>query len=102
MKEFIQENTSTACSAEEFLRYLSFTDSEIADVESATIYQSENEQWFLHKAGFISASNCKAVFTRQTSLDKEFSKETTALAKSIVSKKCLLDRSNKSECEPNK
>ena len=100
-KEFIQENTSTACSAEEFLRYLSFTGSEIADVESATIYQSENEQWFLHKAGFISASNCKAVFTRQTSLDKEFSKETTALAKSIVSKKCLLDRSNKSECEPN-
>ena len=72
MKEFIHENTSTACSAEEFLRYLSFSDSQIADDETATIYQSENEEWFLHKVGFA-----------------------------IVSKQFLLHRSNKNECEPN-
>jgi hypothetical protein len=84
---------------EGFLNYLSFSDSEINDVESATVDQWESYDWFMHKGGFISASKCKAVFTRQETLNKGNGQETTALAKSIVSKPFYC--SKKCSREPN-
>lgn len=71
---------------EEFLKVLCFTDAEIDNVEKATVDQWQSEDWFLNKVGFISASKCKAVFTRQATLNRTKSQEITALAKSIVSK----------------
>jgi hypothetical protein len=100
IEQFIQDSNSSVPTAEEFLNYLSFSDSEIIDVENATVYQWESEDWFLHKAGFISASKCKAVFTRQTTLNKGNSQETTALAKSIVSNPSL-NMSSKKTHEPD-
>jgi hypothetical protein len=100
IEQFIQDSNSSVPTAEEFLNYLSFSDSEIIDVENATVDQWESEDWFLHKVGFISASKCKAVFTRQTTLNKGNSQETTALAKSIVSKPSL-NMSSKKTHEPD-
>ncbi|CAB4005783.1 Carboxypeptidase D [Paramuricea clavata] len=100
IEQFIQDSNSSVPTAEEFLNYLSFSDSEIIDVEHATVDQWESEDWFLHKVGFISASKCKTVFTRQTTLNKGNSQETTALAKSIVSKPSY-NMSSKKTHEPD-
>ncbi|CAB3988835.1 Carboxypeptidase D [Paramuricea clavata] len=81
IEQFIQDSNSSVPTAEKFLNYLSFSDSEIIDVEHATVDQWESEDWFLHKVGFISASKCKAVFTSQTEQSRNH-----CLAKSIVSK----------------
>ena len=71
---------------EEFLQQLHFTDAEIDHIEKSTVGQWQSKQWFAHKTGFVSASRCKTVFTRQTTLEKKSCKEVTALAKSIATK----------------
>ena len=56
--------------AKEIAQLLSFSDTERKQVERATVKQWECKEWYLHKAGFISPSKCKRVFTRQETLDK--------------------------------
>ena len=41
----------------------------------------------MHKLGFLSASRCKEIYTRQTTLDKNNDSSPTLLAKSLVSNK---------------
>jgi hypothetical protein len=41
IKQFLQDNNTSNATAEGFLNYLSFSDSEINDVESATVDQWE-------------------------------------------------------------
>ena len=74
---------------EKFLHHLTFTDAEIKKVERATIGQWQSEEWFQQKMGFITASKCKTVFTRQKTLDRTNSSEITVLAKSIAAKPAL-------------
>ena len=57
-------------STEEIVKVLSFSDSERKQVERTTIKQWQCEEWYLHKSGFITASKCKRVFTRQETLEK--------------------------------
>ena len=38
--------------------------------EITTVKQWQCEEWYLHKAGFITASKCKRLFTRQATHDK--------------------------------
>ena len=61
-------------STEDVLRFLSFNDAEREHVESTTSKQWQCEEWYLHKAGFITASKCKRVFTRQEALEKNNTK----------------------------
>ena len=56
--------------AEKNVQLLSFSDTEREQVERTTVKQWQCEEWYLHKAGFITASKCKSVFTRQETLDK--------------------------------
>ena len=57
-------------STEEIVKVLSFSDSERKQVERTTTKQWQCEEWYLHKTGFITASKCKRVFTRQETLEK--------------------------------
>ena len=56
--------------AEEIVQLLSFSYTEREQVERTTVKQWQCEEWYLHKAGFITASKCKRVFTRQETLYK--------------------------------
>ncbi|XP_074629434.1 uncharacterized protein LOC141887030 [Acropora palmata] len=56
--------------AEKIVQLFSFSDTEREQVERTTVKQWQCEEWYLHKAGFITASKCKRVFTRQDTLDK--------------------------------
>ena len=53
------------------LRLLSFSDAGRDYEECASSMQWEWEEWYIHKAGFITASKCKRVFTRQEAIKKE-------------------------------
>ena len=53
------------------LRLLSFSDAERDYEECASSMQWEWEEWYIHKAGFITASKYKRVFTRQEAIKKE-------------------------------
>ena len=56
--------------AEKIVQLLSFSDTEREQVERTTVKQWQCQEWYFHKAGFITASKCKRVFTRQETLDK--------------------------------
>ena len=45
--------------------------------------QWQCEEWYIHKAGFITASRCRRVFTRQEAIEKN-EKDVTKLVKDIV------------------
>ena len=57
--------------AKQFLDNLVFSDSEINYVENATVDQWKSRDWFLLIVGLISASKCKDVFTRATTLERK-------------------------------
>ena len=50
------------------LRLLSFSDAGRDYEECASSMQWEWEEWYFHKAGFITHSKCKRVFTRQEAI----------------------------------
>ena len=52
------------------LRLLSFSDAERGYIESTTSMQWKCEEWYIHKAGFTTASKCERVFTRQDAIKK--------------------------------
>ena len=72
-------------SLQEVLRLFSFSDTEINYIESTTTKQWQCDDWYLHKAGFITASNCKRVFTRQEALEKNSAENATKLVQAITS-----------------
>ena len=70
-------------SSKDVLRLLTFSDVERDHVERTTTMQWQCEEWYIHKAGFITASRCKRVFTRQEAIEKN-EKDVTKLVKDIV------------------
>ena len=78
-----------------------FTESEIEEVDKNTTAQWKCKQWHLHKVGFISASKCKEVFTRQTTLEKTFDTTPTRLANSIATYNYSDNISKEPVIEPN-
>ena len=76
--------TDPSISTEELLKLLSFSDIEREYVESTTSKQWQCEEWYLHKAGFITASKCKRVFTRQEALEKNNAENATKLVEAIA------------------
>ena len=71
-------------SAEEVVRLLFFSDEEIDYIESSTAKQWQCEDWYAHKAGFITASKCKRLFTRQETLERNTSENVTKLVQAIA------------------
>ena len=71
-------------STEEVVSLLSFSDEERKHIDSTTSKQWQCEEWYLHKAGFITASKCKRVFTRQETLDKNTEENVTKLVEDIA------------------
>ena len=70
-------------------------------VESTTSKQWRCEEWYLHKAGFITASKCKRVFTRQEALEKNNAENATKLVEAIALAKARTHiYSKKQELEP--
>ena len=49
---------------------IAFSTLEIDEVNQTTLKQGQCEEWYHQKAAFISASKCKQVFTRQTTIEK--------------------------------
>ena len=70
-------------STEEVASLLSFSDAERNHVDTTTSKQWQCEEWYLHKAGFITASKCKRVFTRQETLDKNKEENVIKLVQDI-------------------
>ena len=70
-------------SSKDVLRLLTFSDVDRDHVERTTTMQWQCEEWYIHKAGFITASRCKRVFTRQEAIEKN-EKDVTKLVKDIV------------------
>ncbi|XP_028415470.1 uncharacterized protein LOC114538486 [Dendronephthya gigantea] len=57
INQFIEKSTNKCTpTAEAFLNQLTFSDSEINDVEKATLNQWESEDWFQHKGSNITSS----------------------------------------------
>ena len=71
-------------STEEVASLLSFSDAERKHVDSTTSKQWQCEEWYLHKTGFITASKCKRVFTRQETLDKNKEENVSKLVEDIA------------------
>ena len=63
---------------------LSFSDAERNHVDTTTAKQWQCEEWYLHKAGFITASKCKRVFTRQETLEKNNEENVIKLVQDIA------------------
>ena len=76
--------TDPSISTEKLLKLLSFSDTEREYVESTTSKQWQCEEWYLHKAGFITASKCKRVFTRQKALEKNNAENALKLVEAIA------------------
>ena len=88
-------------STEDVLRFLSFSDAEREHVESTTSKQWQCEEWYLHKAGFITAAKCKRVFTLQEALEKNNAENATKLVEAIALAKARTHiHSKKRELEP--
>ena len=87
-------------STEDVLRLLSFSVTEREHVESTTSKQWQCEEWYLHKAGFITASKCKRVFTRQESIEKNNAENVTKLVEDIALAKTPHIHSQQQEMEP--
>ncbi|XP_028394460.1 uncharacterized protein LOC114518654 [Dendronephthya gigantea] len=82
VETYIRESTEK--NPEKFRNMLYFTDGEINHVEEVTRDQWQCDDWYEHKIGFITASKCKDVCTRQTTLEKKNDFGTTALARAIA------------------
>ena len=63
---------------------LSFSDAERNHVDTTTAKQWQCEEWYLHKAGFITASKCKRVFTRQETLEKNNEENVIKLVQDVA------------------
>lgn len=87
-------------STEEVVSLLSFSDAEREHVDSTTSKQWQCEDWYLHKAGFITASKYKRVFTRQATLDKNKEENVTKLVEDIALAKRPHMHSQQQEIEP--
>ena len=77
LQEVLRNNPNV--SNGEVQRLLSFSDAEREHVESTTSKQWQCEEWYRHKAGFITASKCKRVFTCQEALEKNNAENATKL-----------------------
>ena len=82
------------------MRLFSFSDTEINYIESTTTKQWQCDDWYLHKAGFITASNCKRVFTRQEALEKNSAENATKLVQAITSAQTSLHFHKQKTMEP--
>jgi hypothetical protein len=69
VRKYLGEHSEQS-SPEHFLAQLAFTDKEIELVDEVTVPQWQCKEWHMHKFGFLSASRCKEIYTRQTTLDK--------------------------------
>ena len=87
-------------STEEVLSLLSFSDAEREHVDNNTSKQWQCEEWYLHKAGFITASKCKRVFTRQETLDKNKEEDVSKLVEVIALAKTPHTHPQQQEMEP--
>ena len=87
-------------SSEEVLKLLSFSDAEREHVETTTLKQWQCEEWYMHKTGFITASKCKRVYTRQQTLEKKDGESATKLVEEIASSKTPYIPSAQQEREP--
>ena len=96
--EYLKKNKERT--PEKFKEILLFSDNEIDEVDRITRPQWKCKEWYLHKVGFISASKCKDVFTRQTTLEKSTDTSATKLAKSITTCHYVEKYSNKEIGEP--
>jgi hypothetical protein len=67
-----------------FPNLLLFSEEEIEYVNHLTLKQWECEEWYLHRAGFITASMCRRVYTRQMTLDKNEKADASKLVESIA------------------
>ena len=87
-------------STEEVLSLLSFSDAEREHVDNTTSKQWQCEEWYLHKAGFITASKCQRVFTRQETLDKNKEEDVSKLVEVIALAKTPHTHPQQQEMEP--
>ncbi|XP_068708975.1 uncharacterized protein [Montipora foliosa] len=85
---------------EDVLRLFSFSDTEINYIENTTTKQWQCDDWYLHKAGFITALNCKRVFTRQEALEKNSAENATKLVQAITSAQTSLHFHKQKTMEP--
>lgn len=75
-------------SYEKILAELSFEQKEVEEISKTTIKQWRSKEWYLHKAGFITASKTKRIFNAQCSLEKGHKRNIAKLVEEISSRKC--------------
>ena len=77
---------STEANKDTFVANLNFTQEERNNVAAVTKKQWQCKQWYVHKRGFVTASKCKSVYTRQVSVEKHIT-DTSALVNSLTKRK---------------
>lgn len=74
----------SSSSYNKILAELSFSEKEVERVSFSTMKQWQSKEWYIQKAGFISASKAKIVFGAQSSLDKGHKRNITKLVEEIA------------------
>ena len=82
------------------LSLLSFSDAGRDYEECASSMQWEWEEWYFHKAGFITHSKCKRVFTSQEAIKKKNEKDVKRFIENIVLPKSQHSCGKNQEVEP--
>lgn len=100
MREKIQQLLSVPVDSLNVASQLFFTDEDREEVHNATMKQWQCEEWYLHKVGFISASLCHRVYTRQISLEKNPTENVTKLVNTITARKPSVLQPNTIETDP--
>jgi hypothetical protein len=70
LSESIENNETDTNNSNALCETLTFSEEEIKNVDKITLKQWQCKEWNENKAGFISASKCKNVYTRQKTLEK--------------------------------
>lgn len=72
---YLTDNSNFINTPDTLCTTLVFTEEEITRVNDTTLKQWQCKEWYTQKAGFITASKCKRVYTRQETLEKNRGKD---------------------------
>jgi hypothetical protein len=89
LRKSITDNPDIVDSPNRLCASLVFTDEEIKKVNDTTLEQWQCKEWYIQKTGFITASKCKQVYTRQETIEKNIGKniDVSSLVNNILEPK---------------
>ncbi|CAB4034561.1 Carboxypeptidase D [Paramuricea clavata] len=91
LTKHIKDNPNIVKTPDILFAKLKFTEEEITTVNNITLKEWQCKEWYVQKAGFITASKCKQIYTSQGTIEKNTGKniDVSSLVKNIVQPKII-------------